>query len=64
MTHRHDRDKTTPPRWQCTICGWVYDPSRGDPIGGVPAGVPFDELPDGWTCPMCYAPKDKFVRID
>lgn len=35
--------------WVCTVCGYVYD---GD--------VPFEELPDTWTCPLCGVGKDMF----
>lgn len=51
-------------RYICTQCGYIYDPEEGDPIGGVPPGVPFEDLPDGWTCPMCYRAKDAFDPLD
>ncbi len=41
--------------WRCTICGYVYDDER--------EGVKFEDLPDGWNCPVCNAPKDAFVRM-
>ncbi|MFH1328613.1 MAG: rubredoxin [Candidatus Bathyarchaeota archaeon] len=49
-------------KWKCTICGYVYDPEKGDTKSGVQPGTPFEELLDGWTCPICSAPKDKFVK--
>ena len=24
--------------------------------------IPFEELPDDWTCPICGAPKDVFIK--
>ena len=45
-------------RWICTICQYVYDPEAGDPDRGIPAGTPFESLPDDWTCPLCGAGKD------
>ncbi len=33
-------------RYECQVCGYIYDPEVGDPVGGVPPGVPFEELPD------------------
>lgn len=33
----------------CTICGYVYD---GD--------IPFEELPEDWTCPLCGVSKEMF----
>lgn len=51
-------------RWICANCGYVYDPAKGDPMGGVPEGVTFNALPEGWVCPMCYAGKDAFDELD
>lgn len=45
-----------------TVCGYVYDPAVGDPEHGVPAGTPFEALPDDWHCPGCKRDKDKFNR--
>jgi rubredoxin len=47
-------------RFVCTRCGYVYDPDNGDPQSDVPAGTPFDRLPDEWVCPQCYAEHDAF----
>jgi len=47
-------------RYVCNICGWIYDPEIGDPQGNIPAGVPFEKLPDDWLCPVCNAGKDQF----
>lgn len=47
-------------KYVCSVCGYVYDPAEGDPESGVPAGTPFAELPEDWTCPVCGAPKEEF----
>jgi rubredoxin len=44
----------------CESCGFIYDPEEGDPDGGVPAGTPFEEIPDDWFCPVCGARKKDF----
>lgn len=44
----------------CDVCGWVYDPSKGDPDHGVKPGTPFDQVPDSWVCPECGVGKDSF----
>ena len=49
-------------QWICTCCGYIYDPSLGDPEHGVPPGTPFEQLPAGWRCPLCKALKDLFER--
>lgn len=51
-------------KYVCTVCGYVYDPEKGDPDNGVKAGTPFSKLPDDWVCPDCGAPKDAFEPID
>ena len=49
-------------RWKCTICGYVYDPAYGDSDGGITPGMPFENLPDDWVCPVCGAAKDMFEK--
>ncbi len=50
-------------KWECTVCGYIYDPEKGDPDNGVAPGTPFEELPDGWQCPECGADKDMFEPV-
>ena len=50
-------------QWKCTVCGYIYDESRGDSKGGIPKETPFEKLPDAWTCPVCGAGKDAFVKV-
>lgn len=47
-------------KWVCTSCGYVYDPVVGDFDHGVEPNTSFDQLPDGWQCPICYAAKEAF----
>lgn len=49
-------------KWTCVVCGYVYDPAKGDPDHGVPAGTPFEKLPADWTCPECGASKSDFEK--
>jgi len=50
-------------KYQCQICGYIYDPALGDTDGNVPPGTPWEKLPDDWVCPVCGATKDKFDKI-
>jgi len=50
-------------KYQCTVCGYEYDPSVGDPDSGVAPGTPFEKLPDDWACPVCGATKDMFEPV-
>lgn len=49
-------------KWICNICGWEYDPAKGDPDSGIDPGTPFEDLPDDWVCPECGAGKDMFSK--
>jgi rubredoxin len=44
--------------YQCTVCEHVYDPVTD---GG---GLPFEQLPDSWTCPICGALKSAYKQVD
>jgi rubredoxin len=50
-------------RYQCMICGHIYDPAIGEPGTGISPGTAFEDLPDGWVCPVCGSTKDKFVKL-
>ncbi|MFH1082978.1 MAG: rubredoxin [Pseudomonadota bacterium] len=50
--------------YRCTVCGYVYDPEKGDPDTGINPGTPFKDLPDDWVCPLCGAAKDVFEKED
>lgn len=50
-------------KYLCTVCGYIYDPSIGDPEHGQPPGTTFNDLPDDWTCPECGVPKSDFELI-
>ncbi len=51
-------------KYECTACGYIYDPEIGDPDGGVAAGTAFENLPDSWVCPVCGAAKSDFRKIE
>jgi len=50
-------------KFKCAVCGYVYDPARGDPEHGVKAGTSFDDLPKDWVCPECGSGKEMFEEI-
>ncbi len=51
-------------KYECTVCGYIYDPEKGDPDSGVEPGTPFKKLPDDWVCPECGVGKDEFEKIE
>ena len=42
--------------YRCVICGYTYDEDH--------EGVRWEDVHDGWQCPLCGATKDDFVRED
>jgi rubredoxin len=50
-------------KWECQVCGYVYDPAEGDNDGGIAPGTPFEDLPDDWVCPVCGVGKDEFSKL-
>jgi rubredoxin len=51
-------------KYKCTVCGYIYDPEKGDPDSGVKPATSFEQLPDEWVCPVCGAGKDKFEKVN
>lgn len=51
-------------KYVCDVCEYVYDPEKGDPDNGVPAGTPWEKVPEDWVCPLCGVGKDQFSPVD
>jgi len=56
-------EKVTMDKYQCSVCGYIYDPAKGDPDGGIKPGTRFEDIPDDWTCPVCGAEKSQFKKL-
>jgi flavin reductase (DIM6/NTAB) family NADH-FMN oxidoreductase RutF/rubredoxin len=50
-------------KYRCTVCGYIYDPQKGDSDGGIEPGTAFKDIPEDWVCPVCGVSKDKFEPI-
>ena len=50
-------------KYECTACGYVYDPEKGDPENGITAGTSFENRPDDWACPLCGLGKEVFEEV-
>jgi len=58
------KEQTNGPRkYKCTVCGYIYDPAKGDEENGIPPGTSFEDLPDDWVCPDCGSEKKEFIQI-
>lgn len=51
-------------KYKCLVCDWIYDPAKGDPEHGILPGTTFEELPDDWSCPLCFVGKEDFEELD
>jgi flavin reductase (DIM6/NTAB) family NADH-FMN oxidoreductase RutF/rubredoxin len=60
---KKEEPKPSMDKYECTVCGYTYDPAVGDPDGKIPPGTPFEKLPDNWTCPVCGAAKSEFKKV-
>ena len=49
-------------KYICTVCGYIYDSSKGDPGHRVAKGTEFEDLPDKWRCPVCGAEQRHFKK--
>jgi len=50
--------------WQCIVCGYVYEQSKGDPDGGIAPGTPWEAIPEDWACPECGVAKADFEMVE
>ncbi len=57
------RETTTLQKFICGDCDYIYDPDLGDPAQNIAPGTAFEDLPEGWECPECGAPKADFYPI-
>lgn len=44
-------------KWQCKICGYIYDEAEGDPDSGLEPGTKWEDVPNDWECPVCGVKK-------
>ncbi|MDR0575851.1 MAG: rubredoxin [Tannerella sp.] len=50
-------------KYECIACGYIYDPTEGDPDGGIKPGTAFEDIPEDWVCPLCGVGKDSFEPV-
>ena len=51
-------------KYECDVCGYIYDPELGDPENGIAPGTAFADLPEDWTCPDCGVEKEDFSKLE
>jgi rubredoxin len=51
-------------KYECKICGYIYNPTEGDPESGIQPGTAFEDIPDDWSCPLCGVGKEDFTPVN
>lgn len=51
-------------RWECIVCGWIYDEAKGWPEDGIEPGTAWEDVPEDWLCPDCGVGKEDFEMIE
>lgn len=51
-------------KWQCLICGYIYDEQEGAAEEGLAPGTRWEDIPDDWICPECGVGKSDFEMIE
>jgi len=49
-------------KYICSVCGYIYDETKGIPEAGIAPGTAWEALPEDWVCPLCGAAKDEFSK--
>lgn len=47
-------------KWECTVCGFIYDEEQGLPELGIAPGTRWEDVPEDFECPDCGIGKDYF----
>lgn len=47
-------------KWQCVVCGFIYNEAVGIPDEGIAAGTKWEDVPEDWLCPDCNVGKSDF----
>jgi rubredoxin len=50
-------------KWECIVCGFIYDEEQGWPEDGIEPGTRWEDVPDDWLCPDCLVGKDDFEMV-
>ena len=49
-------------KWQCSVCGFIYDEEEGLEEEGIAPGTRWEDIPEDWVCPECGVSKEDFEK--
>jgi rubredoxin len=51
-------------KWQCIVCGWIYDEAEGYEEENIAPGTRWEDVPEDFVCPECGVSKEDFEMIE
>ena len=51
-------------KWQCIVCGWIYDEAEGYEEEDLAPGTKWEDVPEDFVCPECGVSKEDFEMIE
>ena len=51
-------------KWQCIVCGWIYDEAEGCEEESIAPGTAWENVPEDFVCPECGVSKEDFEMIE
>ena len=51
-------------KWQCIVCGWIYDEAVGFDEDDIPPGTAWEDVAEDFICPECGVGKEDFEMIE
>jgi rubredoxin-NAD+ reductase len=51
-------------KYECIVCGLIYDEAKGWPDDGIEAGTRWEDVPEDWLCPDCGVGKEDFELLE
>ncbi|WOJ92416.1 FAD-dependent oxidoreductase [Congregibacter variabilis] len=51
-------------KWECIVCGLIYDEAKGWPDDGIAPGTRWEDVPEDWLCPDCGVGKEDFELLE
>ncbi len=51
-------------KWECIVCGFVYQEELGLPDEDIAPGTRWQDIPEDWCCPDCGVSKEDFEMVE
>ena len=64
QSHAINLEEKNMKKWECIVCGFIYDEALGLPEEGIAPGTAWADIPDNWVCPECGIGKEDFEMVE